>query len=116
MANPTRRRAMLTSAAAGAGLLAASGWLAEPRVGYLAAIVIATCGGVLALRGGMRAGIRVPLSVAFVAPAIAAGFAFLAQVRLYRFSRAPAGVARAARAAQHDRFRLYLFAQLSAIC
>src|SRR5260221_942380 len=115
MANPTRRRVMLASAAAGAGLLAASGWLAEPRVGYLAAIVIATCGGVLALRGGMRAGIRVPLAVSFVALAIAAGFAFRAQVRLYRFSRAPDVVARAARAAQQERLRLAVDEELAAI-
>ena len=115
MANPTRRRAMLASAAAGAGLLAASGWLAEPRVGYLAAIVIATCGGVLALRGGMRAGVRVPLSVAFVALAIAAGFALRAQVRLYRFSRAPEAVARGARAAQQERLRRAVDEELEAL-
>ena len=61
---PRAARALVAPAAAAAALLAASGWLAEPGVGYLAACLLATAVGVA---GDVRArapALRLPLAVA----------------------------------------------------
>ncbi len=98
-------RALLAPAAVAVALLAASGWLAEPRVGYLAAGVIATIGAAVALWRSPSPSGRVPLALAVAALLIASAVAARAQVRLERFAHAPEEVGRQEAAAQRDRLR-----------
>ncbi|CAN5915934.1 hypothetical protein BH11GEM1_BH11GEM1_01150 [soil metagenome] len=84
-------------------VLAASGWLAEPRVGYLAACVLATACGAFALRWYARGPARGSLVIAVAALVIAAGVSGRAQWRLVRFTRAPAEVGRREAADQRGR-------------
>ena len=98
-------RALLAPAAVAVALLAASGWLAEPRVGYLAICLIATASAALVLwRYGLAAG-RVPLALSIAALAVVSAIGGRAQVRLGRFSRAPEEVGSLEAAAQRSRLR-----------
>src|SRR5215207_161811 len=82
------------------GVLAASGWLAEPRVGYLAVCLVATAIGVDATVRLTRRSLRTPLAVSCVALLAFAIMAAVAQQRLARFSSAPATVGAEQAAAQ----------------
>ena len=73
-------------------VLAASGWLAEPRVGYLAACVLATACGAFALRWYARGPARGSLVIAVAALALVTAVGGRAQWRLARFTHAPAEV------------------------
>ena len=81
-------------------VLAASGWLAEPRVGYLAACILATVGGAVSLRWYARGPARGSLVIAVAALAIVTVVGGRAQWRLARFTRAPAEVGSAEAADQ----------------
>ncbi|MBC7673117.1 MAG: hypothetical protein H7247_11915, partial [Polaromonas sp.] len=81
-------------------VLAASGWLAEPRVGYLAACILATVGGAVSLRWYARGPARGSLVIAVTALAIVTVVGGRAQWRLARFTRAPAEVGSAEAADQ----------------
>ena len=98
-------RVLLAPAAVAVALLAASGWLAEPRVGYLAVCLVATAAGAEALRRyGLVAG-RMPLALSIAALGIVCIIGGRAQVRLGRFSRAPAEVGSLEAAAQRNRLK-----------
>ena len=89
---PERVRLLSALAAMAVALLAASAWLAEPQVGYLAAGILATGVAVVVLaRGG--GGTRTPLWVAVVALLSVAAVAGRAEWRLERFAHSPAEVA-----------------------
>ena len=98
-------RALLAPAATAAALLAASGWLAEPRVGYLVVCVLATAVAAFALYRHAPASGRLTLAVAIGSLAIVSAVAGRAQWRFARFSRAPAEVGRAEAAAQRGRLK-----------
>ena len=103
----------MAPAAAAAALLLASGWLAEPREQYVAGCLIAT---VIAIVAGLRwtpESLRTPLAVvlaALVALNVAAG---RAELRLSGFSRAPAEVGATRAAAQQERLRRAVDAELA---
>ena len=98
-------RALVAPAAAATALLLASGWLADPRIEYVAACLIATA---ISAFAGLRwtpASLRAPLAItiaALVAVVIAAG---RAELRLAAFSRAPASVGSVRAAAQQEQLR-----------
>ncbi len=97
--------ALLAPAAVALALVAASAWLAEPRVGYLAVSVVATAIGAITLvRFGVAAG-RVALALAIASLAISGVIGGRAQFRLNRFSRAPSAVGIAEAAEQRERLR-----------
>ncbi|MEP6732165.1 MAG: ATP-binding protein [bacterium] len=96
-------RALIAPAAVAVALLTASGWLAEPRVGYLAGCVVATIGGIVALWKLPIPSGRRPLALACTALAILCIVAGRAQIRLDRFSQAPEEVGREEAAAQRNR-------------
>src|SRR5438067_256995 len=104
---------MLAPAALGAGVLAASAWLAEPRVGYVAASAFATVAGGIALYRIRRTRAWVPTAVALVALLIATVNAGRAQIRLEQFSREPAAVAARERAIQEARLRVAVSDELA---
>ncbi len=108
-------RALLAPATVAVALLAASGWLAEPRVGYLAACALATVASVLSLWRYAPAWERRPLVLAVVALAIASVIGGRAQVRLDRFSSAPDDVGRREAAAQRLRLERGVDDELSAL-
>jgi len=108
-------RALLAPAAVAVALLAASGWLAEPRVGYLAACALATVGAAFALWRYAPAPGRRPLALAVAALLIGSAIAGRAQVRLERFSRAPDEVGRREAAAQRLRLRRGVDDELTAL-
>jgi two-component system, NtrC family, nitrogen regulation sensor histidine kinase NtrY len=85
-------RALVAPAAIAAGALTASGWLAEPRVGYLAACFLATAIAAAATWRLSPRVLRVPLSLACIALAVLCLLAARAQQRLETFSAAPATV------------------------
>jgi signal transduction histidine kinase len=92
-------------AAAAAALLLASGWLADPRIQYVAGCLIATA---IAAVAGLRwtpGALRVPLAVALAALLALVVAAGRAELRLSAFSRAPARVGAARSAAQQDALR-----------
>ena len=95
----------MAPAAAAAALLLASGWLADPRIEYVAGCLIAT---VIAVVAGLRwtpVALRTPLAVslaALVALIVAAG---RAELRLGEFARAPAQVGATRSAAQQERLQ-----------
>ena len=74
------------------GVLAASGWLAVPRVGYLATCLVATALGLAATLRFTPRPLRGPLIVSGVALLAFALMAARAQQRIARFSAAPAVV------------------------
>ncbi|MEP6990015.1 MAG: ATP-binding protein [bacterium] len=98
-------RALVAPAAIAAALLAGSGWLAEPRVGYLAACLIATVTAAIALRWFTPATGRVALLVAVAALLTLGGVASRAQWRFSRFTHAPAEVGSAEAATQRARLK-----------
>jgi signal transduction histidine kinase len=79
-------------AAAAVGVLAASGWLAAPRVAYLAICLVATAAGAGATLRLTRRGLRLPLAITFAGLFIFAVLAARAQQRLASFAREPAAV------------------------
>ena len=85
-------RALLAPAAAAAALVAASGWLAEPRVGYLAVCLLATAVAVFATIRFTPAAMRVPLGLVCVSLIVMCALAARSQQRLASFSSAPAVV------------------------
>ncbi|HEV7991961.1 MAG TPA: hypothetical protein VGP25_09060, partial [Gemmatimonadaceae bacterium] len=85
-------RALIAPAAAGTALLAASGWLAEQGVGYLAACLLATAVAVVATVRLTPSTMRVPMTFACAALAVLSGLAVRAEQRLERFAAAPAEV------------------------
>jgi two-component system nitrogen regulation sensor histidine kinase NtrY len=98
-------RALVAPAAAAAALLLASGWLAEPRIEYVAGCLIAT---VTALVTGGRwtpPALRSPLAFAIAALAALTVAAGRAELRLGSFNRAPAAVGATRSAAQQERLR-----------
>ena len=98
-------RALLAPAAVAVALLAGSGWLGEPREGYLAVCLVATAAGAWALRRHARGTARLPLAVSLVALAVVAAVGGRAQLRLARFTSAPAAVGREEAAVQRERLR-----------
>jgi hypothetical protein len=105
-------RALLAPAAIAVAVLAASGWLAEPRVGYLAACVLATACGAFALRWYARGPARGSLVIAVAALAIVAAVCGRAQWRFARFTRAPAEVGSREAADQRGRLALAVDGEL----
>ena len=91
--------------AAAAALLAASRWLAEPRIEYVVACVVATTIGVAAGLRWAPAQLRIPLAVTFAALTALSVAAGRAELRLGTFARAPAAVGAARSAAKQDRLR-----------
>jgi signal transduction histidine kinase len=79
-------------AAVAVGVLAASGWLAAPRVGYLAVCLVATALGVAATVRLTRRALRLPLAIACAALFAFAVMAARAQQRLASFAKDPAAV------------------------
>ncbi len=73
--------------------MAASGWLAEPGVGYLAACIAATALALAVLLRWTPPALRRPLTIAVVVLLAACAMATRAQLRLDRYTRAPAEVA-----------------------
>ncbi len=99
-------------AAVAVALLAESGWLAAPRVGYLAASLAATAVAVIALVRWTPPGLRRPLALACVALLAGAAIGTRAQLRLEQYSRSPAEVARRQGIAQRARLRNAVDAEL----
>ena len=96
-------RAALVPAGLAVALLAASGWLAEPRVRYLAACAFATGASAIALaRYAPRAG-RMAYVVVIAALAILSIVGGRAQWRFGRFTRSPAEVGKIEATAQRVR-------------
>ena len=93
-------------------VLAASGWLAEPRVGYLAACLLATVGGAVSLRWYARGPARGSLVIAIAALAVVTVVGGRAQWRLARFTRASAAVGSAEAADQRVRLAHAVDAEL----
>jgi signal transduction histidine kinase len=88
-------RALVAPASAAAALMLASGWLADQRIGYVIAVVLATAS---ALGSGLRwcpRSARAPLAVVVAALVIVAVSAGRAELRLGQFERAPAAVSAA---------------------
>ena len=86
-------------------LLAASGWLAEPRVRYLAVCALATAATAIALaRRAPRSG-RSFVALALVALAVLCVVGGRAQWRFSRFTRSPTEVGQVEAAAQRVRLR-----------
>jgi signal transduction histidine kinase/PAS domain-containing protein len=79
-------------AAVAVGVLAASGWLATPRVGYLAICLVATAAAGAATLRLTRRELRLPLVIACVALFAFVLLAARAQQRLASFARDPATV------------------------
>ena len=108
-------RALLAPAAIAIALLAGSGWLAEPRVGYLAACLIATVAGALALARSAPPSGRLPLLAALAALTIVNAIGGRAQWRFARFSRHPAEVGSAEATAQRVRLQTGVDEELRAL-
>jgi two-component system nitrogen regulation sensor histidine kinase NtrY len=106
---------LLAPATVAVALLAASAWLAEPRVGYLAACALATVAAAVALWRFAPPQGRRPLALAVIALFVASINAGRAQVRLDRFARAPDEVGRQEAAAQRNRLRRGVDDELSAL-
>jgi two-component system nitrogen regulation sensor histidine kinase NtrY len=83
---------LVAPAAIAAGVLAASGWLAEPRVGYLAAAFLATAVAVAATWRLSPRALRAPLGLACAALVVLELMSARAQQRLVSFEAAPAAV------------------------
>ena len=108
-------RAALVPAGLAVALLAASGWLAEPLVGYLAACAFATGASAIALaRRAPRAG-RSFLALALVALGVLNVVGGRAQWRFGRFTRSPAEVGRVEATAQRVRLRQRVDEELRAL-
>ena len=97
-------RTLLAPAAAGAALLGASGWLAEPGIGYVVWCVLATVASVLALRLSART-LRAPLLVTAAALGALAAMALRVELRLAAFARDPHAVGGARSLAQRALLR-----------
>lgn len=97
--------ALFAPAAVAVALLAASGWLAEPRVRYLAVCLFATAAGAAALHWYAPASGRLSLAVAVGLLAIVSAVGGRAQWRFARFSRAPTEVSSAEAAVQRVRLK-----------
>jgi two-component system nitrogen regulation sensor histidine kinase NtrY len=85
-------RALVAPTAVAAGVLAASGWLAGPRVGYLAATLLATVLAAFATWRHSPRVLRLPLGLACTALLAFGAMAARAQQRLASFSASPAAV------------------------
>jgi signal transduction histidine kinase len=92
-------------AAAAAALLLASGWLAEPRIEYVAGCMIATALAAVTLVRWAPAPLRGPLGVTVAALTVLVLVAARAELRLDAFTRAPAEVGATRSAAQQERLR-----------
>jgi signal transduction histidine kinase len=104
---------LVAPAAAAAALLAASGWLADPRVGYVVGCALATTVAAIAGLLWTPRALRMPLAVtvaALVALVVAAG---RAEVRVAQFLRAPADVGAAQGASQQERLRIQVNDELT---
>jgi signal transduction histidine kinase len=102
-------------AAVAVGVLAASGWLATPGVGYLAICLVATAVGVAATVRLTRRALRLPLAIACAALFAFAVMAARAQQRLASFARDPAAVAAGQAAAQRDLLASRVDAELATL-
>jgi signal transduction histidine kinase len=98
-------RALLAPSAIAVALLAASTWLADPRVRYLAICLVATGVAAYALRWSAELAVRIPLVLAIGSIAIALAAAGRAHVRLSSFTSSPSAVGEREAAAQQDRLR-----------
>ena len=108
-------RALLAPAGVAIALIAASAWLAEPRVGYLAVSAVATVLAIVALlRLGVAAG-RASLVLAVASLVVCILIGGRAQYRLDRFSRAPAAVGIAEATAQRARLERKLDDEMRAL-
>ncbi len=108
-------RAALVPAGLAVALLAASGWLAEPRVRYLAVCAFATGASAIALaRHAPRAG-RTFFAIAVVALGTLCLVGGRAQWRFGRFTRSPAEVGRVEASAQRVRLRQRVDEELRAL-
>jgi two-component system, NtrC family, nitrogen regulation sensor histidine kinase NtrY len=85
-------RALVAPAAAAAALLIASGWLADPSVGYVIGCVLATAVAVVAGLRWTPSSLRTPLVVAIAALAVLIAAAGRAELRLAAFTNAPVSV------------------------
>jgi signal transduction histidine kinase len=95
-----------------AGVLAASGWLAEPGVGYLLACVLATALAIAAARLTGRTQ-RMPIAIACAALLAASLVAARAERRLARFTESPAAVRSEQSAAQRALLASHMDAELA---
>ena len=98
-------RALVAPAAAGAALLAASGWLADRGVGYLVACVLATALAAATARLAPRA-LRLPLAITVALLVLVVAAAGRAEARLEQYSRNPRGVGDAQGAVQRAALRV----------
>ena len=108
-------RALLAPAAIAVALLAASGWLAEPRVRYLAVCLIATVASAIALFRYAPASGRWSLAVAIGSLALVSAVGGRAQWRFALFSRAPTEVGSAEATAQRIRLAQSVDQELRAL-
>jgi two-component system nitrogen regulation sensor histidine kinase NtrY len=100
-------RTLIAPAAAGAALLLASGWLAEPGVGYLAWCILATAGTAVAIRWTAPA-LRLPLVVTVTALVALMAAAGRVELRLTHYLRNPAAVGATRAAEQRQLLRVEL--------
>ena len=105
----------MAPAAVAVGVLAAIGWLAAPRVGYLAICLVATAIGVMATVRLNRRALRVPLAIACVALFAFAVMAARAQQRLAHFAENPAAVGVAEAAEQRALLASHVDAELATL-
>ena len=103
----------MAPASAAAALLAASGWLTEPAVGYLAACALATVAGVASVRLATPRPLRLPLWITLGALGLVILAAGRAQVRLSRFSDGPAEVGATQAARQRELLRARVTEELA---
>jgi two-component system nitrogen regulation sensor histidine kinase NtrY len=92
-------------AAAAAALLMASGWLADPRIGYVAACLLATAVAVVAQWRWTPAALRRPLDVTLAALLTFVFIAGRAELRLAEYAHSPAEVVATRMAAQRALLR-----------
>ena len=95
------------------GVLAGSGWLAAPRVGYLAICLLATAAGVVATVRLTRPALRLPLAIACASLLAFALMAARAQQRLARFATDPAAVGAEQAASQRALLASHVDAELA---
>jgi len=103
-------------AAVAVGVLAASRWLATPRVGYLAICLLATAVGIVeTVARPRRVALRLPLAISCVALLAFAVMAAGAQQRLARFATNPTAVGAQQAAAQQKLLASRVDAELAAL-
>ncbi|MDB4885872.1 MAG: histidine kinase region domain protein, partial [Gemmatimonadetes bacterium] len=107
-------RRLVAPATAGAALLLASGWLAEPRVAYLVWGILATAVAGVAIRWAAPT-LRTPLAVTVVSLAAVAIAAGRAEMRLGEFVHDPAAVRATRGADQRNALRHAVDGELAAL-